>query len=204
MVGGLVMAHGDDRGLRVPPALAPTQVVVMAVKAEAAAAVERIGADLAAVGVRTVVDTRTDVPFGRRAVDWELKGVPVRIELGPRDLEGGIATVVRRIAGADKVTAPLDGLVEQVVELLAAEQVDMLEQARRERDARIAEVNTVAEAIEASADGFGRIRWDVLGDAGEQELAQSAVTVRCLQRLDGSVPDSDTEPDLVAVVGRSY
>ncbi len=102
------------------------------------------------------------------------------------------------------MTAPLDGLVAQLVELLVDEHADMLRDAVRERDTRIADVATVAEAVEASTAGFARIGWDALGEPGEEELARSAVTVRCLQRPDGSVPDSDTEPDLVAVVGRSY
>jgi prolyl-tRNA synthetase len=79
MVGGLIMSHGDDSGLRVPPRLAPVQVVVLAIKGDEAvlAKVREIGDRLKAAGVRVQVDDRTDTPFGRRAVDWELKGVPV-------------------------------------------------------------------------------------------------------------------------------
>jgi prolyl-tRNA synthetase len=80
----------------------------------------------------------------------------------------------------------------------------MLDSAREARDARIAEVSTVDDAAAASADGWAKIAWSTLGEEGEAKLAQSAVTVRCLQRPDGSVPESDTEPDLVAYVGRSY
>jgi prolyl-tRNA synthetase len=203
MIGGLVMAHGDDNGLRIPPTLAPTQVVVMAVKGETVDAARRIGAELSAAGVRLVVDDRTDVPFGRRAVDWELKGVPLRIELGPRDLKEGSATVAYRLSGG-KQPARLDGLVPKIVQLLAAEQLEMLTAAIRERDVRIVDVSTIADAVAAAADGWARIPWAMLGESGEAILAQSAVTVRCLQRPDGSVPDSDEEPDLVAYVGRSY
>jgi prolyl-tRNA synthetase len=80
----------------------------------------------------------------------------------------------------------------------------MLDSARALRDARITDVTTVAEATEACSDGWARIPWAVVGDAGETELAQSALTVRCLTREDGSVPDSDTEPGVVAYVGRAY
>ncbi|GAA2927575.1 hypothetical protein GCM10020221_24380 [Streptomyces thioluteus] len=78
MVGGLIMSHGDDSGLRVPPRLAPVQAVVLAIKGDDAviAKVREIGDALKAAGVRVQVDDRTDTPFGRRAVDWELKGVP--------------------------------------------------------------------------------------------------------------------------------
>src|SRR5208282_185642 len=73
MVGGLIMGHGDDQGLRIPPLLAPSQVVVLAVKPEACDVAHKIGRELAAQRVRVTVDDRTDVPFGRRAVDWELR-----------------------------------------------------------------------------------------------------------------------------------
>jgi prolyl-tRNA synthetase len=80
----------------------------------------------------------------------------------------------------------------------------MLDGARAARDARTADVATVPEAVEACAQGWARVPWWKVGEAGEDELAQSAITVRCLTRADGSVPDSDTESDLVAYVARSY
>jgi prolyl-tRNA synthetase len=203
MVGGLIMVHGDDAGLRIPPALAPTQVVVMAVKAEVVDAVHKIAADLTDAGARVVVDDRADIPFGRRAVDWELKGVPLRVELGPRDLDGNVAVLARRLSGG-KAPVPLGELATEVSRLLADEQRAMLDAARDERDARIAEVSTVDDAAAAGAEAWAKLPWAVLGEAGEDKLAESGVTVRCLQRPDGSVPDSDTEDDLVAYVARSY
>ena len=203
MVGGLIMVHGDDDGLRLPPALAPVQVVVMAVKADVAEAAHGLSADLQKAGVRVVVDDRTDVPFGRRAVDWELKGVPLRLELGPRDLAAGQVTVAHRLPGG-KGPLPLNGILEAVVVLLAQEQTALLEGARASRDARTADVASVAEAVEACASGWARVPWSAVGDAGEDRLAQSAITVRCLTRVDGSVPDTDTETDLIAYVARSY
>ncbi|HEY8981936.1 MAG TPA: proline--tRNA ligase, partial [Streptomyces sp.] len=111
MIGALVMTHGDDAGLRVPPRLAHVQVVVVAVKDDDAvlAKVRELAERLRAAGLRVKVDDRTDTPFGRRAVDWELKGVPARVEVGPRDLEGGTATLVRRIPGTKEPVA-LDAL----------------------------------------------------------------------------------------------
>jgi prolyl-tRNA synthetase len=204
MVGGLIMVHGDDAGLRVPPALAPTQVVVMAVKDEVGAAAHQVGDTLRTRGIRVLVDDRTDTPFGRRAVNWELKGVPVRVELGPRDLHDGTATFADRIFGEGKTSVPLDGLADRITQVLATQQDAMLAEARRERDARIVDVDTVEDAIEAAAGGWARIPWSQLGLDGEAILAQSAVTVRCLQRADGSVPDHEDEPELVAFVARSY
>ncbi len=203
MVGGLIMVHGDDNGLRLPPVLAPVQVVVMAVKADTIEAAHKLGAELGNAGVPVEVDDRADVPFGRRAVDWELKGVPLRLEVGPRDLAAGQATVGHRLSGG-KEPLPLTGIAETVMALLAREQQTMLDSARAARDARIADVVTVADAVEACAQGWARLPWSAVGEAGEDELAQSAITVRCLTRSDGSVPDSDTEADLVACVTRSY
>ena len=96
--GRLVMGHGDDFGLRLPPALAPAQVVVLVVKdsPEVGAAAEALVAELTAAGHRVRLDARTDTSFGRRSVAWELKGVPVRVEVGPRDLAEGNVTVVTR------------------------------------------------------------------------------------------------------------
>ena len=204
MVGGLIMVHGDDHGLRVPPALAPTQVVVMAVKDEAVAAAHRIGDELRTLGIRVVVDDDADVQFGRRAVDWELKGVPLRLEIGPRDLAAGQATIVNRVSGAEKASVSLDGIGGEVARLVATEQDAMLAAARAERDAHIVEVTSVDDAAAAAADGWAKISWSKLGLGGEATLARTGVTVRCLQRADGTVPDSDDEPDLVAFVARSY
>ena len=104
------MAHGDDYGLKVPPNLAPTQVVVIAVRdeAEVNGAADRVAADLQAVGVRVETD-HTRGSFGRRVTDWEIKGVPLRIEVGPRDLAQGLVTVARRDTG-EKTTIGLGEL----------------------------------------------------------------------------------------------
>src|SRR4051812_24806323 len=118
MVGGLIMTHGDDAGLRVPPDLAPIQVVVLVVRDEGGAG-EKAGAlakQLRAAGLRVELDAR-DTQFGRRAVEWELKGVPVRIQLGPRDVAGGTTDLVRRDR-VDKESTPLDGLPVRIPEVL--------------------------------------------------------------------------------------
>ncbi|MGY0058069.1 proline--tRNA ligase [Streptomyces sp. LZ34] len=206
MVGALVMMHGDDSGLRVPPRLAPVQVVVLAIKGDEAvlAKVREIGDRLAAAGVRVQVDDRTDTPFGRRAVDWELKGVPVRVEVGPRDLEGGTAMVARRIPGG-KEPVRLDLLPDLLPKVLEEDQALLLRQARERREARTSDVRTIEEAAEAAvAGGWARIRWADLGPEGEAALAEQAVSVRCLVAEDGSVPDDDDAPGNVAFVARAY
>lgn len=206
MVGGLIMAHGDDAGLRVPPRLAPVQAVVLAIKGDepVLAKVREIGDRLRAAGVRVHVDDRTDTPFGRRAVDWELKGVPVRIEIGPRDLEGGTAVLARRIPGG-KAPVALDALAGLLPAILEEDQALLLRRSRERRESRTSDVSTIEEAAEAaSAGGWARLPWATLGEEGEAALAEHGVTVRCLVAEDGSVPDADDAPGNVAVVARAY
>ncbi|MFE6483668.1 proline--tRNA ligase [Streptomyces sp. NPDC057757] len=206
MLGGLIMSHGDDDGLRVPPRLASVQAVVLAIKGDDAvlAKVREIGDRLKAAGVRVRVDDRTDTPFGRRAVDWELKGVPVRIEVGPRDLENGTAMLARRIRGGKEPVA-IDSLAALLPTVLEEDQALLLAQSRARRESRTVDVSTVEEAVEAAVSGgWARIPWADLGEEGEARLAEHAVTVRCLIAADGSVPDSDDSPGNVAVVGRAY
>ncbi|MFJ2814002.1 proline--tRNA ligase [Streptomyces sp. NPDC087294] len=206
MVGALVMTHGDDHGLRVPPRLAAVQVVVVAIKDDEAvlARVRELGARLKAAGIRVQVDDRTDTPFGRRAVDWELKGVPVRVEIGPRDLEHGTAMLVRRIPGGKEPVA-LESVAALLPGILEADQALLLTQSRERRVSRTSEVSTFEEAVEAAtAGGWARIPWSALGPEGEERLAEHAVTVRCLVGADGAVPTADDAPGNVAVVARAY
>lgn len=205
MMGGLIMCHGDDRGLQVPPRLAATQVVVMVIRDEDGVgdAARALVDELRTEGVRVRLDDRTDSSFGRRATDWELKGVPVRIEVGPRDLVHGEVTVVRRDTG-EKRQAGIAGMAAHTQALLDEIQAAMLATATERRDARTADVATIDEAREAAQTGFARIPWAALGEAGEATLAEDAVTVRCLQTPDGEVPASEDAPDVVAVVARAY
>jgi prolyl-tRNA synthetase len=205
LVGGLVMAHGDDLGLRVPPRLAPVQAAVLMVKdGEGVAAVAGQLTDaLRGAGVRTMLDDRVGVPFGRRAIDAELRGYPVRIEVGPRDIAAGRVIVVRRVSG-EKIPVPVDGVVRLVTSALEADQKTLYAEALAEQKRRTTDVTSVPEAIEASGAGWARLPWSAVGGAGEAELNAQGVTVRCLVRADGSVPDAEDEPDLVAIVGRAY
>ena len=119
MVGGVIMTHGDDAGLRLPPKVAPVQVIIVIVKRDpdVSAAAENLERELAATGLRVRVDERTDLGLGRRLTDWELKGVPVRVEIGPRELAQGTVSIARRDASdrervkiGDAATAASDGV----------------------------------------------------------------------------------------------
>ncbi|MEZ5371817.1 MAG: His/Gly/Thr/Pro-type tRNA ligase C-terminal domain-containing protein [Microthrixaceae bacterium] len=207
MLGGLIMTHGDDAGLRVPPKVAGTQVAVMVVRDDDAERVSRaaryLAGDLVGAGIRTRLDDNVDTGFGRRATAWELKGVPVRIEMGPRDLDEGVAVVVRRDTG-EKTPVPTGEVAARVAELLDEIQQALFDEALEFQRSHTADVSTVAEAIEAGATGFARLPWSEVGDAGVDELGKHAITVRCLVDADGGVADSDDGEGLIAVVGRSY
>lgn len=205
MLGGLIMCHGDDNGLRVPPRLAPVQAYVTVVKdgegiREAAAT---LCEQLRAAGVRVALDERVDTPFGRRAVDAELKGYPVRVEVGPRDLAAGKVVVVRRFDGS-KTPTLLGDAVAAVTTALETDQKALFDQALQHRLAHTVDVATVDEAIEAAASGWARVPWSAVGPQGEAKANAATVTVRCLTRADGSVPETEDEPDLIAYMARSY
>ena len=205
MVGGLIMGHGDDAGLRVPPRLAPIQVVVLAVRddEEVLARCRALVDELAAAGVRVRLDDDTTSSMGRRATDWELKGVPVRLELGPRDLAEDQVTLVRRIGGT-KVPVPLAGVAGAVTDALAASQADLLAEARARRDERIVDVDGLDAAVEAAGEGWARLPWAAVGPEGEGTLAEHGVTVRCLVGPDGGVPAAEDAPDVACLAARAY
>ncbi len=129
--------------------------------------------------------------------------MPVRVEIGPRDLAAGSATLVRRIIGTKEPT-PLAGIVGVVSDALAADQEQLYAEALTRSEDRTTDVASLDEAVEASAAGWARLPWSLLTDGGEDRLAAAGITVRLLARADGSVPDADDEPDLIASVARSY
>jgi prolyl-tRNA synthetase len=186
--------------------LAPVQVVVLVVKdePEVRTAADALVAELRAAGHRVRIDDRTDTSFGRRSVDWELKGVPVRVEVGPRDLAEGMVTVVTRHRRT-KENVALASVTSSVGSVLATAGADLLAEATAARDARTADAGTLEETVAAGSEGFARVRFGALGPDGEDRLAEHALTVRCLQGPDGSLAaQGDDEAGLTAVVGRSY
>ncbi len=206
LVGAVIMAHGDDAGLRLPPALAPVEVVVLLVRDEGGTgeAAAQLVAELRAAGRRVRLDDRVATSFGRRSVEWELKGVPVRIEVGPRDLAEGSVTLVRRDR-QEKRPVPVAGAAAEALSLLDAVQADLLAEAGDRRDAATVTVATVDEAAEAvDGGGFAVLPWAAVGEEGEDRLAAGALSVRCLRRPDGSLASSDDEEGLVAVVAKAY
>jgi prolyl-tRNA synthetase len=205
LVGALIMAHGDDDGLRLPPRLAPIQVVVVLVRddGDAGPVARRLTAELSGAGHRVDLDTATDASYGRRVTDWELKGVPVRIEVGPRDLAAGTVSLIRRDNGY-RADIPLDRVVVSVTAALEEAQATMLAEAEAQRDSRTADVSSVAQAVDATTDGFARLPWGHVGPDGETELAAAGISVRCILAADGSLPGPAGSAHDLAIVGRAY
>ena len=206
LIGALIMTHGDDAGLRLPPRLAPIQVVVVLVKDQddSLAVAEQLTAELRTAGHRVHLDDRVATSFGRRSIDWELKGVPVRVEVGPRELVNGQVTVVRRDTSTKRAVA-LRGAAAEVGSDLQAAQADLLDESRMARERRTVAASAIEEIAAAADSGFAVVPLsDLVGQGGEAELARRGLTVRCLQRPDGLPAEADDGPDLLAVVARAY
>jgi prolyl-tRNA synthetase len=204
LLGAMIMVHGDDHGLRVPPRLAPIQVVVVVARAgegviEAATAIVN---ELARTGVRVELDDRVEVSLGRRIIDHELRGVPVRVEVGPRELSSDQAVVARRTR-AEKETLPLRAL-EDLPRMLLDDQRELQAQARNLRDARTRPARSIDEAREIAGEGLARLPWRDLGEDGEDRLAQAGLSVRCLIREDSRPVDDPGADGVDALVGRAY
>ena len=192
LVGGVIMAHGDDTGLRLPPALAPVQLIVVPIwktegdKAGVMAACEGVVASAKAAGIRAQLDGDDSRTPGWKYAHWEMKGVPVRCEVGPRDIASGTCVLALRHlpgkGGGKRVGVPLaaETLVLSLLAALDEVQEGLLSQATAFRDARIRDVASLEELAAAVEDGC----WARCGWAGsdEQEAAvkeAAGATLRC-------------------------
>ncbi len=139
LIGGLIMTHGDDSGLVCPPRLARYQVVIVPIyrtdeqRAAVVEAAERIRGELHAAGIRVHLDSRDGMKPGAKYYEWEARGTPLRIELGPRDLEAGTVVVAKRTGGKEPV--PMEGLAAAIADRLDALQQELFEAALERREA---------------------------------------------------------------------
>jgi prolyl-tRNA synthetase len=209
LMGALVMVHGDDDGLRLPPRLAPVQVVVVLARADDGAgdAAAALAAELSDAGLRVELDARTDTSFGRRVVDWELKGVPLRVEVGPRDLAEGTVVLARRDTGT-KTSVALPHVAAAVTGALDAIHAALFDEALELRRTHTVDVATLEEAEQAASTGFAVVPMAVLAGDGETRLNRAGISVRCIQSADGGLPGADDDAATIAaqqaVVGRAY
>ena len=161
LIGAIIMTHGDKRGLVFPPVVAPVQCVIVPIAAKKGGVLEacaKLKAELEAANLRVVFDDSENSP-GWKFNEWEMKGVPVRIEIGPRDLEAGKILCARRDT-LEKTELPLDGAVKGVEALLKTVQKEMLENARARRDQRIVYAKDTDEILAGVEGGnFVKAGW---------------------------------------------
>ncbi len=215
MVGAVVMCHGDDQGLVLPPHLAPIQVVIVPIwrkEAEKTAVLEaaqRIRTQLRGI-VRVELDQREGLSPGWKFNDWEMRGVPLRIEIGPRDVASQSVMVARRdVPGREgKVQISMTELAVRLPVLLETVQAAIFEKALAFRDSHIVDVSTYDELKEAIETGFARAWW--AGDAADEAAIKEdcKATVRCIptDQPGGSGPCIYTNRPAteIAIFGRSY
>ena len=214
LIGAVIMTHSDDDGLVLPPAVAPVQVVIIPVCKEkdretVFAAVDTIFEQLKP-RFRVKVDDRLSMRPGAKYFEWERKGVPLRLEVGPRDVAKGQAFAKKRI-GDGKFGIPFDGIADSVEEVLASMQQELLERATRLRDDRTYTVKSWDEfctKIE-SQPGFYEIPWG--GDDADEDWVkqETRATIRCFP-TNASAVDGQTCPltgkpaHTMAIFARAY
>ena len=191
LMGALIMTHSDDNGLVLPPNLAPIQVVIVPIYknmdqlAEVSAKVDGIVEGLKAKGISVKYDDADNKRPGFKFADYELKGVPVRLAIGARDLENGTVEVMRRDT-LEKSVESLDGIVERVADLLKEIQENIYTKARTFRDAHISVADSYEEFKEKiEAGGFVLAHWDGTTETEVRVKEETKATIRCIP-LNGS------------------
>lgn len=187
LIGALIMAHSDDQGLILPPKIAPFQVVIVPIyKGEESkpvidGKVEELVKKLKAAGIRVKYDNSDNSRPGWKFAEYELKGVPVRVALGLRDIENNVAEVARRDT-KEKLSLSLDSLPETIEQLLAEIQGSMFKKALNFRDESIREANSWDEFVSIldGQGGFISAHWDGTGDTEEKIKEQTKATIRCI------------------------
>ena len=195
LIGGLIMTHSDDAGLILPPKLAPIHVVIIPIfkspeeRAKVVEAGEQLRRATEAAGLTVVLDARDELRPGAKHFEWEQKGVPVRIEIGPRDVDSNSCVVKRRDRNPkEKTTVPLESAAQVLVALMDEIQKSMFERAKAQRDARLIKVDSWSEfKARLEEDGHGNFllaHWDGTAETEKKIKEQTKATIRCIP-LDG-------------------
>ncbi len=215
-IGATIMVHGDDQGLILPPRLAPLQVVIVPIfkseveKVLTVEAAEKVQAELVRAGVRTRLDDRDGISPGFKFNDWEMRGVPLRIEIGPRDVAAGSVVVARRDRPGKpgKSVAKMEGIAETATAALATIQTALYERALAFRQVRTREVSSYDEFKAAVEGGFAMAWWCGGGNCEARIKEETKATMRCIP-LDqpggkGSCILCGEPADSQAVFARAY
>ena len=202
LMGALIMTHSDDNGLVLPPHLAPIQVVIVPIYKDAeglakiSERVDGIVKNLRANGISVKYDDADNKRPGFKFADYEVKGVPVRLAIGQRDLENGTVEVMRRDT-LEKETLPLDGIEETVEKMLEDIQKNLLEKARKYREEMTTTADTYEEFKEKIENGgFILAHWDGTPETEEKIKEETKATIRCIPF------EGDTTPGVCMVTGK--
>ncbi|HCT23845.1 MAG: proline--tRNA ligase [Chitinophagaceae bacterium] len=187
LIGALVMAHSDDNGLVLPPKIAPVQVVIVPIyrgeeqKQVIDAKVQELVKQLKALGITVKYDDSDNARPGWKFAEYELKGVPVRVALGPKDLENNVAEVARRDT-KEKSSVSLDGFAQHIQQLLEDIQQNLFNRAKSYRDEHITPANTWDEFVQTldTKGGFVAAHWDGTPETEEKIKELSKATIRCI------------------------
>ncbi|HXS65485.1 MAG TPA: proline--tRNA ligase [Streptosporangiaceae bacterium] len=184
LIGGVIMTHGDDKGLVLPPRIAPYQVVIVPIgrgdqAAEVIEAATALAQRLAGAGVRVHVDSRPQLSPGFKFNDWELRGVPIRLELGPRDLAAGSAMMALRLGGV-KEPISLDGAPARLADELEAFQDFLFERATTFRDGHTTTTDEWDDFAKAVTTGWARALHCGTRECEEEIKAATGATARCI------------------------
>jgi prolyl-tRNA synthetase len=186
LMGALIMTHSDDAGLVLPPKLAPIEVVLVPIykgeeqMAEIVGALQGIADDLKSAGLRVKVDDDDSKRSGWKFAEYELKGVPVRLAMGPRDLAGGTVEVARRDTRTKEIV-PMEGIQGHVQGLLKQIQQSLFERAEERRTSTTTRVDTWEEFLAAlEAGGFVEAHWDGTSETEDLIKKETKATIRCI------------------------
>ena len=183
IIGGIIMTHGDNNGLVLPPRIAPVQVIVVPVAQHKEGVTEKateLYDALKAAGIRAKIDL-SDNSLGWKCAQYEMKGVPLRIEIGPRDIENGVCMAVRRDNG-EKTSVALSELTSKVPELLDAVQRGLFDKAKKNLDEHIFEAHSLEEAkqLQEEKGGFIKTMWCGELDCELKMKEQAGMSSRCI------------------------
>jgi prolyl-tRNA synthetase len=187
LIGALVMAHSDDQGLVLPPRIAPLQVVIVPIykgeeqRTELGEKADELIKGLKALGVRVKYDDNDNNRPGWKFAEYELKGVPVRVTLGARDLQNGVVEIARRDT-KEKSTVPIENLAQHIQSLLEEIQQNMFNRAKAYRDEHITSVDTWEDFVKVLDEktGFVAAHWDGTEETEAAIKEKTKATIRCI------------------------
>lgn len=195
LMGALIMAHSDDSGLVLPPKLAPIQVVIVPIHKgdeelqKISAFVDELIPSLKGFGISVKYDDRDSQRPGFKFAEYELKGVPIRLAIGARDMENGTVELARRDT-KEKLTVPQEGLAEYIFQMLAQIQQNIYDRALKFRDEHITEANSYEEFKDLleTKTGFIAAHWDGTAETEKRIKEETKATIRCIP-LDNKLED---------------